>query len=681
MKDMDPKSAAMMEAAIIPVLDRADIELGSSEKGSTFVPEKSRKKTMTSAFLKYFETAADGKSRRCKFCGQSYSIATATGNLGRHLSNRHPGYDNVEDISTPTHAQLVTVVKKPPDQVKESHARVKEPQMELDHLNWLLIKWQISACVSPSTLEEKWLLNSFKFLNPAIHIWSGERCAAVLNEVFRSMREDVRVMIDHVSSKVSITLDFWTSYDQFLYMSVTCQWIDENWLFQKILLDICHVSYPSVSPEIYPALMKILKFYNIVSRVLSCTHDNSEHAVRACRTLKDDMDTQKLGPFCYIPCAAQTLNSIVHDGIASTKSIISKVREFVIEMNASSQISEDFVQFSAAYQEGNWRFPLDTSVRWSGNYQMLDIVRKASKSMDTIIRKYKELLGSRVLLSSAEKNAVNIMHAYLEPFYKTITNICTTKVLTIGLVLFFMDHISEMIAACRDSRHNPDWLKAAAQEMAVKAQSYNDEMCNVFSYMSAVLDPRIKVELIPECLNAENYLEEARNHFIRNYSSSHFPSITSSYAAQGLEDGGPVSFAEEIARKRRRATMPSVTDELSRYLSEPPASLSTDVLEWWNGNNARYPRLSMMARDFLAVQPTAIAAEYLFSCKGDEIAKERCSLSHSSGRSLLCVRSWMEAGFKLKYRSTEIDFERIMELAAAPAARVGTTVSDEKRKG
>ncbi|KAM2880443.1 hypothetical protein FF1_015794 [Malus domestica] len=64
-----------------------------------------------------------------------------------------------------------------------------------------------------------------------------------------------------------------------------------------------------------------------------------------------------------------------------------------------------------------WKMPLDTSTRWSGDCQMLDIVCKASKSMDAVIRKY-ETLDSRMLLSSAEKNAVSQVHRYLEPFYK-----------------------------------------------------------------------------------------------------------------------------------------------------------------------------------------------------------------------------------------------------------------------
>ena len=70
-----------MDAALIPNMDPVNIGLGSSEKATPVTSVKPRKKTMTSVYLKFFETATDGKSRRCKFCGQSYSIATATGNF------------------------------------------------------------------------------------------------------------------------------------------------------------------------------------------------------------------------------------------------------------------------------------------------------------------------------------------------------------------------------------------------------------------------------------------------------------------------------------------------------------------------------------------------------------------------------------------------------------------------
>lgn len=306
-----------------------------------------------------------------KFCIYLINFSfIGEGNLGRHLGNRHPGYDKSGDAVSNSAPQPTTTV------IKKSQPQAKVSNVDYDHLNWLLIKWLIVASLPPSTLEEKWLVNSYKFLNPSIQLWPGERCKAVFREVFRSMQEDVRASLDQVSSKVSIALDFWTSYEHIYYMSVTCQWIDENWSFQKVLLDICHIPQPCGGAEIYHSLVKVLKMYNIESRVLSCTHDNSQTAVHACHTLKEDLDGQKVGPFCYIPCAARTLNLIIDDGLRTTKPVISKIREFLLELNASGEMTEDFIQLTTAYQEGSWKFPLDASARWSGNYQMLDIVRK-----------------------------------------------------------------------------------------------------------------------------------------------------------------------------------------------------------------------------------------------------------------------------------------------------------------
>ncbi|XP_047982311.1 zinc finger BED domain-containing protein RICESLEEPER 2 isoform X2 [Salvia hispanica] len=631
--DMDPKSLGAMSAAVIPQIDPADIGLASIEKGSAVPNTKPRKKTMTSVYLKYFETVMDGKSRRCKFCGQSYSIATATGNLGRHLSNRHPGYDKMGECSTSPAPQPVTIAKK-------SQLPTKSPSVEVDHLNWLLVKWLLVASLPSSTLAERWLANTFKFLNPSFELWNVEKFHKVLHEVFRSMQETVRLTLE--------------------------QWIDESWSFQNVLLDVCHIPSPCESSDIYFVLLKVLRLYNLETKILSCT-------------LKGDMDSQKLSNLFCVPCAAYTLNSIVTDGLRSTEHVIIKIREFVMELNSSPEMSEDFVQFTTAYHEGNWQFPLDASSRWSGNYQMLDIARKAGKSMETVVRKHEEQLGRRLLLNTAEKNVVNIMHKYFEPFYKTINDMCMSKLLTVGMALFFMDHISETILACKDSRQTPEWLKKAAEDMYAKVQYYSNQVCNAFIYMTAVLDPRIKVELIPEYLNLESYMEEARNHFIRNYSAPYFSSVGNSYTTQDPEDRGNASFAEEIARKKRRATMSSTTDELTQYLSEPPVPMQTDVLDWWKVNSSRYPRLSLMARDFLAVQSTVSLPEHIFCAKGNEIDRQRSSIPQHDTQALLCVNSWMQNGIKLKHKSTEIDCERIVELQVASATESSSRRFDKKQ--
>ncbi|AEE29729.1 putative transcription factor/ chromatin remodeling BED-type(Zn) family [Arabidopsis thaliana] len=664
-KEMEPK--AMMDMTLVPHSDPIDIGLGSSDKSNSVPPK--RKKTMTSVYLKYFETAPDSKTRKCKFCGQSYSIATATGNLGRHLTNRHPGYDKAAaDVVTSS-----SVPQTPPAVVKPSQSQSKVPQLDYDHLNWLVLKWLALSSLPPSTVDETWLGNSFKFLKPSIQLWPAEKYKAILDEVFTSMRGDVKTTLEHIQSKVSVTLSFWNSYENIFYMSVTGQWIDENWSSHRLLLDICRIPYPSGGSEIYNSLLKVLKTYAIEDRILCCTHDNSENAIHACHSLKEYFDGQKVLPFCYIPCAAQTLNDIIDEGLATIKPIISKVREFTQELNASTELSDDFIQLTTAYQEGNWKLPIDASSRWSGNYQMVNILCKASKSLDSVIRKNEDALENRMMLSSVEKNAVTIVHNYLDldSFHKTTNDMCTNKDLTVGLALLFMDNISEMITTCQKSCHNPDWLRTCAESMAQKARSYNTQVCNVFTYITAILDPRIKTEYIPETINLESYIDEARSHFIRNYSSSHFTSsMTSGYRPQEVDEGGGnISFAEEIARRKRRGSMSNnVVDELTQYLSESIVPMQTDVLDWWKVNSGRYPRLSNMARDFLAVQATSAAPEEIFCGKGEEIDKQKYCMPHDSTQSVICIRSWIEAGMKLKYKCSEIDYERLMELAATVAA-------------
>ncbi|XP_031498425.1 putative AC transposase [Nymphaea colorata] len=637
-KKLDSKPS--MDMALIPTAQAIDIGLGASDKGNTVPSVKPKKKSMTSFFLRFFETAADGKSRRCKFCKQSYSIATATGNLGRHLNNRHPGYDQQGDSVGP--AILA------PSSSKKAQLPTKQPSLDLDHLNWLLLKWLIGGSLSPSAFEDAGLIDAFKFLSSSVKFWSKAKAQSVIVDAFKSMREDVRMFLRQVSSKISITLDFWASYEKVPYMSVTGSWIDENWCAQKVLLDVVHIPYPHGGLEIYHSLFKILEMFDINSRILACTYDNNQNAIIACRMLKDYLDDLKM-PFTHIPCGAHTLNLIIEDGLRSVKATISKVRECVIEMNASPEIAQDFCELASSCQEGSWKFPLDASVRWTGHYMMLDVAAKAHTAMDAVIMKNEKILG-RNQMTSAEKMAVDRTQRYLEPFYKTTNNLCASKFPTIGLVLFFMDNVVEMISTCRDSRYDQEWLKAAAVDMGNKALKYSSQVYNLYTYISAILDPRIKGELVPMDLNSERNLEAARNLFVMNYSSGHFTTISNGYGSQENEEAGNsvVSFAEEIARKRRRVSMSSATDELTQYLSEPPVPMPTDILDWWKVNSTRYPRLAVMARDYLAIQPTSVPPENLFSTVGDTEDKQRLCLSHDNAQVILCVRSWMKSGFKIR---------------------------------
>ncbi|KAE8665532.1 Actin binding-like protein [Hibiscus syriacus] len=116
------------------------------------------------------------------------------------------------------------------------------------------------------------------------------------------------------------------------------------------------------------------------------------------------------------------------DVLRTVKPIISKIREFVQEMSASVDISKGFVQLAATYQEGSWQFPLMLQQGGVAITKCLILFTryKAGNSMD-VVRKKKDMPRSGMFLNVMEKNVVNIIHDYLEHFYKVINEICVNN--------------------------------------------------------------------------------------------------------------------------------------------------------------------------------------------------------------------------------------------------------------
>ena len=68
--------------------------------------------------------------------------------------------------------------------------------------------------------------------------------------------------------------------------------------------------------------------------------------------------------------------------------------------------------------------------------------------------------------------------------------------------------------------------------------------------------------------------------------------------------------------------IPCGKDELETYLDESLESHdTTDILSWWKGKETRFPNLSKMARDYLAIPGSSVSKEVMFSQGADHITK------------------------------------------------------------
>ena len=83
--------------------------------------------------------------------------------------------------------------------------------------------------------------------------------------------------------------------------------------------------------------------------------------------------------------------------------------------------------------------------------------------------------------------------------------------------------------------------------------------------------------------------------------------------------------------------------ELEKYLAEEteahPAKF--DILQWWKIKSSRFPVLSRLAHDVLAVPISAVSSEFAFSAGGRILDEFRSSLTPFILQALICTQDWM----------------------------------------
>ena len=81
-----------------------------------------------------------------------------------------------------------------------------------------------------------------------------------------------------------------------------------------------------------------------------------------------------------------------------------------------------------------------------------------------------------------------------------------------------------------------------------------------------------------------------------------------------------------------------------------------EILSWWKTNSARYPVLSQVARDILAIPVSTVASEAAFSTGGRVLDRFRSSLSPKLVECLICTQDWLRV-----YDTSIPDVEELME--------------------
>ncbi|XP_056850237.1 zinc finger BED domain-containing protein RICESLEEPER 1-like [Raphanus sativus] len=148
--------------------------------------------------------------------------------------------------------------------------------------------------------------------------------------------------------------------------------------------------------------------------------------------------------------------------------------------------------------------------------------------------------------------------------------------------------------------------------------------------IATILDPRFKMKLV------EYY----------------YPLLYDSAASEFIEDiyeYVKVLYNEHSYINETTTSSPGQDSksDLEKYLKEPlfPHNSDFDILNWWKVHTPKYPILSMMARNVLAVPMSNVSSEEdaFESSRKRRISETWCSLRPSTVQALMCAQDWIRS--------------------------------------
>lgn len=298
---------------------------------------------------------------------------------------------------------------------------------------------------------------------------------------------------------------------------------------------------------------------------------------------------------------------------------------------------------------------LDFPNHWNSTYLMITEALKYKVVLNNYASENAEATPTEGEWINAE-----VICAFLKAFEEATKAVSADRKPTAHLFL-------HMILCIRNALKDPQWkvnvtMEILADIMSTKFNKYWEESkLNDVLVIATVLDPTKKLDYLDffyekYCDNVNDieknveYIKDMMKLYFENYEEhAKRSSERSSVSRQaGLCQGSPVlgkrKLDEEFAwyKSRRRAYV-QPKSELDMYLDEQSESSNEnfDIFLWWKTDAEKYPVLSTMARDFLAIPLSTVSSESAFSCSGRILGDTQTSLKPTSLEALVCGKDWL----------------------------------------
>ncbi|KAI0523625.1 hypothetical protein KFK09_006021 [Dendrobium nobile] len=644
-------------------------------------PQPTRRRKRKSMVWEHFtvEAVAGGCTRACcKLCKQTFAYSTGSKIAGTSHLKRHIALGSCPKIKSQDRKQLALTSGlktdgESPDPPKRRYrtSSYLNAQFDQDICNENLAKMIILHELPLHMVEHLSFVAFAQSLQPRFKMLTCEAIEAEIMAVYQKERHYLLQVFGTMLGRISLTIGLWTTSQTLGYVCLNGQFIDSDWKLHKRMLNFMMVSSPHSENALSEVIGISLSEWNLKDKLFTITLDNncSSHDIYSAN-LRDHLSNKNTlmlkGQLFVVRCYANILNVVAQDVIASIHGIVYNIRESVKFVKASPMREEKFAEISLQLEIPSTKsLSLDITTQWNTTYHMLLAAleyKQAFIVLETCDDNYNEAP------SPDDWKKVEVVCSYLKLLFDSASVILAAPDPTSNIFFHEAWKIQLELAhavACDDTV-----VSSVAKDMHEKFDKYWRD-CSLVLAVAVVMDPRFKLKLV-EFSFSKIYGEDAARYVKVVNDSIH--DLYVEYVAQPLpltpayvelgeanasmngNEGNPLTTPLSVVDGLHDfdiyiseiSTTQSTKSELDQYLEESlvPRIQEFDILNWWKLNNMKYPTLSKMARDVLAIPMSMVsgAGGALFGAgTGSRVLDEyRSSLRPDIVEALFCAKDWLQ---------------------------------------
>src|SRR5207244_2232275 len=154
-----------------------------------------------------------------------------------------------------------------------------------------LVEWIIVNLQSFSVVTNPQFIKLINTLDPRYILPGRTSLKEKVTEYFEGMRKIVKLDLEKIPGKVSLTCDMWTStLNNNSFLELTIHYINKEWQLKHFLLDIISFNERHTANNITDAILSVLTEFSLKEKVLGITTDNATTMLAVGRLIAESLE-------------------------------------------------------------------------------------------------------------------------------------------------------------------------------------------------------------------------------------------------------------------------------------------------------------------------------------------------------------------------------------------------------